>query len=336
MSERKVLNKYYPPDFDPTILPKLKLDRYRQYHIRTMAPFNMRCKTCGEFIYKGKKFNSRKETVKGEDYLGLEIYRFYIRCTRCLAEITYKTDPENTDYAIEHGATRNFEAETTARKMEDEKTKKMEEELIQNPMKILENRTKDSQREMEILENLEEIKEMNARNSTIDYDALLHKHTNISKQAFINQIQNDEILLNDILAEQKQSQYKRIRDEDSDQDENMLGITYDNNFNEISKGTCRHLENDNKKIREELDPINNINQSKFNQETSYFNFRKPSSMTSTSRIALSKIIIKKKANNANVNASNTDDNKLNNVSSNAISSSLNTLASYGGYNSESD
>ncbi|CAK9293102.1 unnamed protein product [Gordionus sp. m RMFG-2023] len=301
-----------------------------------MAPFNMRCKTCGEFIYKGKKFNSRKETVKGEDYLGLEIYRFYIRCTRCLAEITYKTDPENTDYAIEHGATRNFEAETTARKMEDEKTKKMEEELIQNPMKILENRTKDSQREMEILENLEEIKEMNARNSTIDYDALLHKHTNISKQAFINQIQNDEILLNDILAEQKQSQYKRIRDEDSDQDENMLGITYDNNFNEISKGTCRHLENDNKKIREELDPINNINQSKFNQETSYFNFRKPSSMTSTSRIALSKIIIKKKANNANVNASNTDDNKLNNVSSNAISSSLNTLASYGGYNSESD
>lgn len=49
-----------------------------------------RCKTCGEYIYKGKKFNARKETVQNELYLGLPIFRFYIKCTRCLAEITFK------------------------------------------------------------------------------------------------------------------------------------------------------------------------------------------------------------------------------------------------------
>lgn len=55
-----------------------------------LSLFFCRCKTCGEYIYKGKKFNARKETVQNEVYLGLPIFRFYIKCTRCLAEITFK------------------------------------------------------------------------------------------------------------------------------------------------------------------------------------------------------------------------------------------------------
>lgn len=106
-----------------------------------MAPFSMRCNSCGEYIYKGKKFNARKETVLGEDYMGikvrsfpcslppqkllvcrspradlvriisdpLQIFRFYIKCTLCSTEITFKTDPKNADYTAEHGASRNFE-----------------------------------------------------------------------------------------------------------------------------------------------------------------------------------------------------------------------------------
>ncbi len=56
------------------------------------CPYNFRCGTCGEYIYKGKKFNSRKEDVEDDDYLGLKIFRFYIRCPRCVAEISFKVD----------------------------------------------------------------------------------------------------------------------------------------------------------------------------------------------------------------------------------------------------
>ncbi|MBV98108.1 Coiled-coil domain-containing protein 94, partial [Eschrichtius robustus] len=95
-----------------------------------------RCKTCGEYIYKGKKFNARKETVQNESYLGLPIFRFYIKCTRCLAEITFKTDPENTDYTMEHGATRNFQAEKLLEEEEKRVQKEREDEELNNPMKL--------------------------------------------------------------------------------------------------------------------------------------------------------------------------------------------------------
>lgn len=77
--------KYYPPDFDPSKIPRMKLAKNRQYTVRLMAPFNMRCATCGEYIYKGKKFNARKEDVENEDYLGIRIYRFYIKVSICFS-----------------------------------------------------------------------------------------------------------------------------------------------------------------------------------------------------------------------------------------------------------
>ena len=105
----------------------------------------MRCTTCGEYIYKvsmptsfkylfyiklyqGRKFNARKEDVDDMDYLGLRIYRwkspaqnflslktclkknldrFYIKCTACVSEICFRTDPESCDYVLEAGATRS-------------------------------------------------------------------------------------------------------------------------------------------------------------------------------------------------------------------------------------
>ncbi|KAI8122531.1 hypothetical protein FF38_03012 [Lucilia cuprina] len=176
MSERKVLNKYYPPDFDPSKIPRMKLAKNRQYTVRLMAPFNMRCKTCGEYIYKGKKFNARKEDVENETYLGIRIYRFYIKCTRCLQEISFKTDPQNTDYEIEAGATRNF----MALKMAEEQARREEEELREeeanNPMKLLENRTQQSRNEIEMLESLEELRDLNRRQQTVDYDTMLQQY----------------------------------------------------------------------------------------------------------------------------------------------------------------
>ncbi|KAF7692503.1 splicing factor YJU2-like [Silurus meridionalis] len=213
MSERKVLNKYYPPDFDPSKIPKLKLPKDRQYVVRLMAPFNMRCKTCGEYIYKGKKFNARKETVQNELYLGLPIFRFYIKCTRCLAEITFKTDPENTDYTMEHGATRNFQAEKLIEEEEKKIQQDREEEELNNPMKVLENRTRDSKLEMEVLENLQELKELNQRQARVDFESMLQKYRELEKRQKIQEQEEDERELQEMLD---MARVKRLRDSDSD------------------------------------------------------------------------------------------------------------------------
>merc|ERR1712118_350388 len=83
MGERKILNKYFPPDFDPTNLPKGKrtLDNYMK--VRMMMAMTVQCEVCREFISKGTKFNMRKEDVLGEKFLGLQIFRFYFKCPRC-------------------------------------------------------------------------------------------------------------------------------------------------------------------------------------------------------------------------------------------------------------
>ncbi|XP_023133402.1 splicing factor YJU2 [Amphiprion ocellaris] len=213
MSERKVLNKYYPPDFDPSKIPKLKLPKDRQYVVRLMAPFNMRCKTCGEYIYKGKKFNARKETVQNELYMGLPIFRFYIKCTRCLAEITFKTDPENTDYAMEHGATRNFQAEKLIEEEEKRIQQEREEEELNNPMKVLENRTKDSKMEMEVLENLQELKELNQRQAQVDYEGMISQYRELEKREREREKEEDERETKEMLD---RALVKRLRDSDSD------------------------------------------------------------------------------------------------------------------------
>lgn len=49
------------------------------------------------------------QDVEGENYLGIQLLRFYFRCAACSAEFILKTDPANTDYTMEKGATRNYE-----------------------------------------------------------------------------------------------------------------------------------------------------------------------------------------------------------------------------------
>ncbi|XP_077292582.1 splicing factor YJU2 [Arctopsyche grandis] len=204
MSERKVLNKYYPPDFDPSKIPRMKLAKNRQYTVRLMAPFNMRCVTCGEYIYKGKKFNARKEDVENQDYLGIRIYRFYIKCTRCLQEISFKTDPKNTDYEIEAGATRNFMALKLAVEQAKREEDELKEEEANNPMKLLENRTEQSRNEIELLESLEELKDLNRRQAAVDYDTMLQQYVGETAEARrVREEKEDEDFLKSVKFQNK-------------------------------------------------------------------------------------------------------------------------------------
>lgn len=169
MSERKVLTKYYPPDFDPSAIGRTRKPKdavQKLQTVRLMAPFGMKCTTCGEYIYKGRKFNARKETTD-EKYYAISIIRFYIRCTRCSAEISFKTDPKNMDYACERGAKRNFEPWREAKlaeETEEERLDRLErEEAEHDAMKELETKTLDAKTEMAIADKLDEIRTRNAR-----------------------------------------------------------------------------------------------------------------------------------------------------------------------------
>ncbi len=96
-------------------------------------------------------------------YLGIQRFRFYIKCTHCSRTITFLTDPENTDYEMENGGTRNYEVYKDKEKTEEELAAEKEKDEKEDPMKALENRVLDSQREMADLDNLEEIRAMNRK-----------------------------------------------------------------------------------------------------------------------------------------------------------------------------
>lgn len=219
MSERKVLNKYYPPDFDPSKVPKSKEKRNATFEIRLMAPCNMRCTTCGEYIYKGRKFNARKEDVDDMNYLGLRIYRFYIKCTACVSEICFRTDPATTDYIIEAGATRNFEALRKAEEIAEKEQEARKEELENNPMKLLEERTTQSKNEMEIAESLDELRELNRRTVALDYDSMFEKFAEEKRNAELAEEQRDEEFVKSIFSKDDAGdKIKRLHD-DSDEEQ---------------------------------------------------------------------------------------------------------------------
>ncbi|KAI1340993.1 CWC16 protein [Xylariaceae sp. FL0016] len=183
MSERKVLQKYYPPDFDHSAIARKRGPKQvgpKVQTVRLMAPFSMKCTSCGEYIYKGRKFNARKETPQGEAYLGIQIFRFYIKCTRCSSEITFLTDPRIADYKCERGAVRstepwrvNVREETDEERLDRLEAEQAEEEDGErNAMSELEAKTVDAKREMAVADALDEIRTRNARLERADKEGV--------------------------------------------------------------------------------------------------------------------------------------------------------------------
>lgn len=172
MSERKVLNKYIPANFDPTKIPRAK--HAKQWTVRMMLPWSVQCGACGEYLPVGRKFNTRMEPVKDENYLGIKIWRFYFRCTRCSHEFTLKTDPKNADYLCEQNCRRNFELWKTPEGEEpapDVEEDDGDKEV--DTMALLEQRTKDSLKETQIMEALEQTRYLNAKINRFNIDTLI-------------------------------------------------------------------------------------------------------------------------------------------------------------------
>jgi len=120
----------------------------------------------------GKKFNGKKEYAKGLDYLSIRRFRFRLKCEECKSIITFLTDPKNRDYEMETGASRNFDATREENSDTNKTVVENGPEAEQDSMKLLENRTLDSRREMEMLDRLEEMRQNNRRREQVNVNNL--------------------------------------------------------------------------------------------------------------------------------------------------------------------
>ncbi|XP_050229828.1 uncharacterized protein LOC126678946 [Mercurialis annua] len=227
MGERKVINKYYPPDFDAAKLPRLRRAQNDSMKVRMMLPMSVRCNSCGHYIYKGTKFDMIKEIAQ-EKYINvISIHRFYFRCTHCKALITFKTDPQNSDYIVENGANRNFEP-----------WRAQPEEMDggQDAMESLENQSLDNKRRMRSEDQLDELKSLKSRQARlINSDTLLHVVL-AEKTKKLEEAEEDEALVKSVFG-QRSKVLRRVRDDDDEDDDDFHPIRKKASYQISSKST---------------------------------------------------------------------------------------------------
>ncbi|CAL5350754.1 unnamed protein product [Camellia sinensis] len=179
-----------------------------------------------------------------DTYLGIEIFRFYFKCIKCSAELTIKTDPQNSDYVVESGASRNFEPWRAKDEEVDKEKQKRDTEEMGDAMKSLANRTLDSKREMDILAALDEVKSMRSRQATISVDAMLEILQRSAEEKEKKLEEEDEALIKSLFGAPREV-VRRIDDDILDDDEDLSQISTDNTktSNNNSKVGERFLKN---------------------------------------------------------------------------------------------
>jgi hypothetical protein len=212
MADDKVMNQYYPSDFDPSKMLPIKAIRpkrsagLKQMSIRMMLPFTMRCDSCGQFLFIATKFNSRCEKIPGKTALGLNAYRFYGSCKHCKGEFTFRTDPEKSDYILESGGTRSYEAFKDADLAEEELAKSKAEAEAADEGEKLENKIYDTAEEMRRIEELGELRSLNKREARRN-EAIHLAIERVTKAAF----EEDGIALNDDEEREAEEEFNRLK-----------------------------------------------------------------------------------------------------------------------------
>lgn len=269
MAERKVLNKYIPPDFDPDklmeskkLLKKIEKRKNRNQNktkkklmnIRMMYPFTLKCNKCKTFTYVGTKFNSRVEKLKDETYLNIPIWKFYGKCQECKNEIIFKTDPKNGDYLLIAGGTRTYDAHKEQELADDyyRNSNVKDEDKIKNT----EKQSYNAMLELKMNEQLEELQNMNKRH--LDKFSSINKALNRLYERSELENKENNFFMNNLDSEDEKAFFSLLNKSRSSKDhigDNLNKYNPSNN-NWVNK----NIEKDNIIIEEvELDDNKNNN-----------------------------------------------------------------------------
>ncbi|KAM9493326.1 putative splicing factor YJU2B isoform 1-T2 [Clarias gariepinus] len=174
MGERKGVNKYYPPDFDPA--KHRSINGYWNTHplrerarklsqgiliIRFEMPYNIWCDGCKNHIGMGVRYNAEKKKVG--NYYTTPIYRFRMKCHLCVNYIEMQTDPATCDYVIVSGASRKEERWNMAENEQILTTEHTEKEKLEtDAMYKLDHGGKDKEKLRAAIPTLSELQEHQA------------------------------------------------------------------------------------------------------------------------------------------------------------------------------
>ncbi|XP_017314435.1 probable splicing factor YJU2B [Ictalurus punctatus] len=174
MGERKGVNKYYPPDFDPA--KHHSINGYWNTHplrerarklsqgiliIRFEMPYNIWCDGCKNHIGMGVRYNAEKKKVG--NYYTTPIYRFRMKCHLCVNYIEMQTDPATCDYVIVSGASRKEERWNMAENEQILTTERTEKEKLEtDAMYKLDHGGKDKEKLRAAIPSLAELQEHQA------------------------------------------------------------------------------------------------------------------------------------------------------------------------------
>eukprot|EP00163_Fabomonas_tropica_P012380 TRINITY_DN23656_c0_g1_i1.p1 TRINITY_DN23656_c0_g1~~TRINITY_DN23656_c0_g1_i1.p1 ORF type:complete len:315 (+),score=45.30 TRINITY_DN23656_c0_g1_i1:128-1072(+) len=196
MSDRKAVNKYYPPDWRPE---HGSINTYHNSHplrdrarklksegilvVRFETPWNMWCLGCDEHIGKGVRYNAQKK--KAGKYHTTTIWSFRMKCHLCPQWFEIQNDPANTDFKIISGCRRKVEtweagpAEGTIKLADEEEKQKLED-----PMYRLEHGEADKKRAADtrhVLTRLQEERDSRGKDDYATLSSLRRKFRNEKK-----------------------------------------------------------------------------------------------------------------------------------------------------------
>ncbi|KAJ2849399.1 Protein saf4 [Coemansia brasiliensis] len=121
MAERRAVNKYYPPDWDPShgsanayVGQHPLRDRARKLNegiliVRFELPFSIWCGGCNSMLATGLRFNAEKKKIG--NYYSTPIWSFRMKCRECGHWFEIHTNPKETTYDVADGARKKAESE---------------------------------------------------------------------------------------------------------------------------------------------------------------------------------------------------------------------------------